>query len=602
MAVNEGINASVCLLQDGEIMFALEEERVNHQKNYLGFPGDSIKFMMEYLGVKPNDFDKVVFCNITSPIITKAGFYQRYDLAFCKELTVPTVKDNMITYARRMYRDYVPQQIRMIRINEYKRRVSQEREERNRVVDSKLLSLGFNQNQITRIEHHIAHAASAYYGLRMDPKEKYLVLTLDGGGDDICSTVHVCENGRMERIAETQSGNSLGNIYARVTHYMGFTPHEHEYKLMGLAAYSRKEDAIRVKNVFCSYLQLDPTNDIVFKSLIPEGTFNIAPYLKRDLAKMRFDNIAGGLQLFTEELLVEWIKNSVKRTGIRKVLLAGGVFMNVKANKLISELDEIEYVNVFPSCGDESLVFGAAFHWYASLTGNHDKIKFDRYTLGPDASFDLDEARSIYEDRCEFSHLKDCEYQIARMLSEGKIIARCSGPMEFGARALGNRSILADPKDPLIVPKINAMIKKRDFWMPFSPAIIKEDADKYLKVPRTLHPDNVSPYMMFLFDTRSNYRDMIAAVHIADKTARPQIVNEEMYPSLLKILSFFKELTGRSAILNTSFNLHGYPIVMGAKDAIEVFLNSSLDYLIIDDTLVKKLHVALGQNEDNRST
>jgi carbamoyltransferase len=210
------------------------------------------------------------------------------------------------------------------------------------------------------------------------------------------------------------------------------------------------------------------------------------------------------------------------------------------------------------------------------------------YALGPEAGDDLDEARSRYGDRIEVQKLEDPATACAELLAAGEIVARCAGRMEFGARALGNRSILADPSSPKVVPIINRMIKHRDFWMPFAPAILEERAPDYLVLRPTLAGDDPSPFMMHTFETTDRREEIVAGIHPEDATARAQIVSREAAPDFHGVITAFEKITGRGAVLNTSFNLHGYPIVLGACDAVDVLLRTSLAKLIVDDVLIAK--------------
>jgi carbamoyltransferase len=356
---------------------------------------------------------------------------------------------------------------------------------------------------------------------------------------------------------------------------------------MGLSSYVPKKHSEIAKNIYSKYLGLDKKNGLTFQRYIRESTANISPRLRRDFKKIRFDNMAAGLQYFTEELIIQWIKNAIKHTGIKKILLSGGVFMNIKLNKLISELSEVESVNVFPSCGDESNVFGASFLLFNKLTKKR-LFPFGPYTLGPLPNINLEEIKKKYSKYCTFTEVENPNYEIAKSLSEGKIIGRCSGRMEFGARALGNRSILADPSSHEIVERVNFLIKQRDFWMPFAPAIRKEDVNEYLKIPDSLKDGRTSPYMMFGFDTTHKRSDMVATIHRSDKTARCEIVHKEIAPDLHEILTFFKKNTGRGVVMNTSLNIHGDPIAMDSNDAIEILINSDLEEIYIENILVKK--------------
>jgi carbamoyltransferase len=567
LAINEGINSSVVVSEDGRIRLAVQEERLNRVKNFMGFPHEALAFTLSYLGLAPGDVDVVALSNLTSPRMTKSSFYAWYDETADRPLRGNAEGERTRSVARRL-RDAVRGD--------------------SDPIAAALAHHGLGDRPVRRTHHHLNHAASSYYGLRIDPAQPHLLLTLDGGGDDDCSHVYRAEGGRLELLASTSNSHSLGHLYARITHLMGMTPHEHEYKLMGLAPYADPDHVAPLVELLRGYLDLDPDNPLAFRRLTAEPTYMQQPRLAYDFRRTRFDNLAGAIQAFTEELLCKWVREAVRVTGIPRVLASGGVFMNVKANKLISELPEVEHFDVFPSCGDESLPFGAA--WLAENANGQPlgTQTLTTYALGPTAGYDLDEARSRYGGEVEMQKLDDPVGACADLLAGGAIVARCAGRMEFGARALGNRSILADPSSARVVPVINRMIKHRDFWMPFAPAMLLERAGDYVIVPSTLPADEPSPFMMHTFDTTDRRDDLVAGLHPQDGTARAQIVSREAAPEFHAVIEAFAERTGRAAVLNTSFNLHGYPIVVGACDAIDVLLRTSLERLIVEDVLITK--------------
>lgn len=265
--------------------------------------------------------------------------------------------------------------------------------------------------------------------------------------------------------------------------------------------------------------------------------------------------------------------------------------MNVKANQKIAELKDVKSIYVIPSGGDESTALGAAYYGYTMQTGLINGLAdikpLKQLYLG--GQFSDEEIKKVLEEKkkegFKFKKFKDIEKEIARLLSEGQIVARFAGRMEFGARALGNRSILANPANLEVLTEINEQIKSRDFWMPFAPSVLEEDADAYFvnkkKIP--------APYMMMTFDaTERGKNELKAAMHQYDHTLRPQVVYQDWNPSYYKLIQEFKKLTGIGGILNTSFNLHGYPIVYSPQDAILVFLKSKLKYLALGSFLLSK--------------
>jgi len=564
LGIYDGHNASAALLENGKVTFAVQEERLTNEKNFFGFPEKAIGLTLNAKRLKPADIDYIALCSryMTAPMarekVRKHFSWQGTPLA------VLVNKVSRLRFFQKL------------------------REERNLKIRFAILKkLSFPKNKIKIINHHLSHAAAAYYGLRESIDKKYLVLTLDGGGDWLCGTVNIAEGGTIEKIVEVPYVHSLGNLYARTTYMMGFTPWEHEYKLMGMAPYANSKYARRVAEIYEKYLDLDPQNNLSFKKKIFESTNHILPRLERDLKRQRFDNITGGLQLFTEELLVKWVRACIEKTGIYDLLLSGGVFMNIKANKVIAEMPEVNSVAAFPSCGDESNALGAAWFLHHQITKNAGEPLSDYY-LGPEY-LDEEIKKSLDEEAKEkyftFKEVTEPNKIIAKLLATGKIVARASGRLEFGARALGNRSILADPKNQKVVSIINDLIKSRDFWMPFAPIVSKKNASRYFVNQKNLF----SPYMMMGFDTTEDREDFVAAIHPSDKSARPQILELGQNPDVEEILDEFEKLTGRAILLNTSFNLHGYPVVLGPKEALWTFKRSGLEYLVMGNYLVRKI-------------
>jgi carbamoyltransferase len=398
----------------------------------------------------------------------------------------------------------------------------------------------------------------------------------------LCATVRVWGRGQCREIALTPDADSLGAIYSWITYGMGFVPLEHEYKLMGMGPYASDRAAEETAKVFTRYLGLDDTG-LKFRRKTRRRTNDFYDLIERELRGKRFDYICAGLQRFTEDLLCQWIANAVRATGVRKVLAAGGVFMNVKANKRISELPEVDSFEAFPSCGDETLSLGAYYLEAAKQYGDEHVPPLSNFYLG-DAPGDDEIEAAIREYGYEAERPADIADRVADLLAQGHPVARCAGPMEFGARALGNRSILADPRAQDVVRVINRMVKKRDFWMPFAPMVKASRQHDYVINPKQLH----SPYMMMTFDTKSNFRDLIAAVHNADLTCRAQILEPRQNPEMHAILDAFERRTGSGIILNTSFNLHGFPIVRTAAEALDVLRDSGLEYLQLGNYLVSK--------------
>jgi len=564
LAIHDGHNASAAVLIDGRIVAAVQEERLKNSKNYFGWPEEAIR-TLKSAGCKTEDIDFVAMAgNHTArpPTNNSVGFYKTiFSGRFAGKLAGLFIKSPFY----KLYKN----KIKEIRINQI----------RNMDINC----------PVEFIEHHLCHASAVYHSQVKDDGP-WLVLTLDGSGDGLCATVNHAERGDIKRLSSTSKGHSIGNIYSRMTFMMGFTPWEHEYKLMGMAPYASENEANKLKSIFQNYLDLDLSDPMRFKRRIPEATWLIVPRLNRDFVQKRFDVLCGGLQLFTEDLIIKWVKACIKKTGLKRLALSGGVFMNVKVNKLIMELDEVEDLCIMPSCGDESNIFGAAYQLFQKHTSSLKKetLPLSNIYLGPDEGNET-QIRSFLENQREkgiidFAQPSDMPVAVAKYLTAGEIVARCSGRMEFGARALGNRSILADPSNPKIVPVINKMIKKRDFWMPFAPVVLEERIHDYLINPKKF----LSPFMMLSYDTTENRDELWAGLHPFDMSARAQTVNETDNGEYYRIIKAFEKITGRGVLLNTSFNLHGSPIVLDYTNAWGVFINTGLQIMQIGPFIVHK--------------
>lgn len=559
LAIHAGHNASALIGTPDEIIYAVQEERLTGEKNYWGFPEKSIQACLARVGQSARDIKHIVF-----------GAHQLVSRYHSRE-------DVVQSYARQdSFGGSIRQQVLVPFVLKLNKKFGQKE------VLQKLVAMDFDTKNIAFYDHHGSHAASAYYGLRKNVKDPYLVLTCDGSGDDLCASVRIMGPDGDKIISTTQWNNSLGALYSWTTFRMGFVPLEHEYKLMGMAPYSGSSYSDEVKAIYFSYLDLDRTG-LAFKRKTSERISDISKHLFNRLNGKRFDAICGGLQAFTEEILVKWVTNAVKATGITKVLAAGGVFMNVKANKLISEIPGVDYFEAFPSCGDETLIFGAYYQYAADKFGHERVPVLNHFYTGDD--LDPEEVKSAIDKyRYPYEILTRPDLRVAELLANGFPVARCKGAMEFGARALGNRSILADPGNQDVVRVINQMVKKRDFWMPFAPMMKKENSEKYIVNKKGLD----SPYMMMTFDTKENFRDLIAAVHNADLTCRAQLITKKQNPDMYGIVDAFEQKTGKSVVLNTSFNLHGYPIARTGADAMHIFHNSGLEYMELGQYLIRK--------------
>ena len=561
LGICDGHNSGACLLRNGSVITAISEERLSRIKNDAGYPRMAVKKVLELTDTQTEDIDLIALAGKFSH---KKDFYLSWDwykVGYKEQLEYDANK------------------------NKKEQMVEKRLAERKAEI---LKNLNITENKIVVVEHHLAHAASAYYACPWI-NERVLVLTCDGSGDGICATVNIGDSGQLSRISQTENHASIGKIYSRITLLLGMKPWEHEYKIMGLAPYADEKGVLKSYGVLNTLLEVQDAS-ITFSRKSSLSTNFCYQYLKTELENHRFDWIAGAVQKLTEDLLIKWIRNAIKNTGIRKLACAGGVFMNVKANMLILEMDEVDSLFIFPSGGDESLAIGAAYSVYTDyLSKIGQKINTPPISLvyfGPRYSNEeIEESVTSLDDNYTVEYHDDINEYVAESLVKGDIIARFNERMEFGARALGNRSILADPSKYEKVREINMAIKQRDFWMPFAPTILSEKQDDLI-----INSKNVKvPFMTLAFRTReSAHKELISAIHPYDFTARPQVLEKQHNINYHKLITQFYKLTGIPAVLNTSFNLHGEPIVCSPLDAIQTLQNSGLQCLAMGNHFIRK--------------
>ena len=375
----------------------------------------------------------------------------------------------------------------------------------------------------------------------------------------------------------------LGRLYRYTTLNLGMKPLEDEYKVMGLAPYATEYHWRKPYEIFKELLEVDGIN-IRLKNK-PDDFYY---YYKDKLESCRFDAIAGGLQKFLEETIVEWVSNAIDETGIKTVVFSGGVSMNVKAMMEVSKISSLKKLYVPGSGADESLGIGAAYHETRKELGHGSTSPLTNMYLG--TQYTQEDIDTFVKDKKLSDKYavveKASPATVASLISDGNVVAVFLGKMEFGARALGARSILADPRGIDTVKRINYKIKNRDFWMPFAPVVLRERVSDYFLNEKDLN----SPFMTIGFETTDlGKRDLKAALHQADETGRPQMIERQNNPMYYDIVKSFEGITGVGALLNTSFNLHGLPIVRTPEDALFVLENSGLDALLLEGTLIRKV-------------
>lgn len=562
LGIHDGHNSAACLLENGRVAYAAQEERFTYVKNQGGFPVRTVdRILAEY----PLDsIDEVVF----------AGAYMG-NFDWSREATVADYRAS--SSGRNIARQWL-KQIPLV-ADLYRRRVN--------VTRSGHVHPALGGRAHKNVDHHHCHAASAYYG-RGEHDRKILVITADGEGDFRSGSVYLGEAGRMQPLLSLPYRDSLGRIYSYMTYLYNMVPYEHEYKIMGLAPYCNDRKRIaRCKEDLRQVLGFASDEALTWSY---RGRYPSIQSAGRELqsiyAAHRFDVMSAGLQEYTEELLVEWVRRLVRHTGIADVALSGGVFMNVKANMMIAKDAGVRSVYVFPSCGDETNCFGAAFQTHQQLTGEPPQPLASLY-VGDEVVTDaaaLEPLRAKGYSVADHGEL--IEREVATLLARGEIVGRVGGAMEFGARSLGNRAILANPSDRHVLRTVNEMIKGRDFWMPFAPSVLRQDLGNYFHADA---PVCDYEYMIFTAESRPEQREYAqCALHPYDFTGRPQAVDAQVNPRYAEMLSHYKSLTGESLVLNTSYNLPGYPMVRDQEQALDVFEKSGLQHLALDRHLISK--------------
>lgn len=571
LGVNTGHDAGVALIQDGSFVEVVSEERFSLYKNHSGFPFRAVAYLKKKYEI--NSFDKVVLVSASGRYATPL-LGEKENAALRKRPAEPLFLKAIL------FKTGLLQIWRFLRYfchRKYK-------QPRLRRKIASLIHAEFQNEEIVHLDHHLAHAWAALAFRK--PTDSALVVTLDGEGDGLCGSVNCYEEGEMRRKVALPAGVGIGTLYGKVTEFLGMRRNEHEYKVMGLAPYAKASSGDAFLGELRNLIRFHPES-LTFTSLFPMQ-FAKYYFFSKTFSNYRFEAIASGIQRFTEELVLKFLQASVATYPAEHLYVGGGVFMNIKLNQVVQRNLNLPYITFTPSCGDESLAIGAAkFGYEAQTTRRAEEIE----SLYLGSEYGDDEIKEVFNNLPEpkfkitfFQKEREIEESVAQLLAAGYVVARFSGRMEWGSRALGNRSILANPSNPRVIKLINEAVKNRDFWMPFAPSMLSEAAERYLVNP---HP---SPFMMVGFDTTPLAQEQIpAALHPYDLTCRPQILEERHNPKYYHLIKSFEQLTGIGAVLNTSFNLHGSPIVENPQQAVDTFLRSGLTHLAIGNYLLEKI-------------
>lgn len=573
LGLNLSHNCTACLLKDGEIIGCVSEERFVRKKNVSGFPKNAVAYLLKLTNISVDDLELVVNGGLSlthewNPTQDQQNPRKRWLFSVYFLMSLSPILDFIFRNLHYLLTKW-PSKIEIYNLI------------RN--------NLNVKRSKIILAPHHDCHAYAAYFGTVSSDKRKnnYLVLTHDAEGDMLCASVWKAYGNKLTPIKQTPAGNSLAAIYGIITALLGMTINEHEYKIMGLAPYASDYDINKVYPIIRDLIQVDR---LIFKGKL--GMRATFMYLQRKLLGKRFDGIAGAIQKFTEDKVRKWVNNAVLETNIHKITLGGGLFMNIKANKILSELPSIKDISVCPSSGDESNAIGAAYFGYEVYCRNNgiqfNPLELKNLYLGPQflrPEIERIIRRKEFKNKFTVKKFDNINKEVAKLLSKGKIVARFSGRMEWGARALGNRSILADPRNSEEIRIINEQIKNRDFWMPFACTVLDRVVKKYIVNPKSIE----APFMVMGFDTTEEGRNTLkAGIHPYDFSIRPQVLRKKVNPGYYNLIEEFEKLTGVGALLNTSFNLHGDPVVCSPEDATYTFLNSGLKYLALENYLLTK--------------
>jgi carbamoyltransferase len=442
--------------------------------------------------------------------------------------------------------------------------------------------------KIVCVEHHLAHAASAYYTSGFSGK--CLIITADGiGGDGVSLGVWRGENGKIEPLLRVGREGSLGWFYGTVTEALGWRHSDGEGKTMGLAPYGDFSKTEGILNKFCPHYNggklVTPHDFGRYKYWKVKGAyhwhFEDAKKIRELLKKYKREDIAAEAQRVFEREMMDIILSWLKKEGTTKLCCSGGAFLNIKLNQRIWESGQVTHQHIFPNAGDGGLPIGQALWAHYYLNGSSEIGVITNVYWGPE--FDDKEIEVILKERnLNYKYYDDVVSVSAKLLAEGKILGWFQGRMESGPRALGNRSILMDPGKKENKDIINERVKFREPFRPFCPSLPVEAADNYLENWR------MERYMITSFKTMDETRNEIPAVVHVDGTLRPQIVERDQNEKFWRLLTEFGRLTGTPVLLNTSFNIKGEPIVCTPRDAIRCFYDTGMDYLVMGNFIISK--------------
>ncbi|NOY53146.1 MAG: carbamoyltransferase [Deltaproteobacteria bacterium] len=594
-------DATVCLLEDGKVIAAIAEERLSRIKIHAGFPYLALQELFQRYGLTAQSVDHVAYSfydwQRESELMRSSARWhadkekvyppqnlfhhmrnlpeqpeKKYNIPALTEKKLYMKKPGYMNIAYRMLSTYswIGTIMGRRKRKQWVEGASRDHRHWQEELIKGLQKFGID-HKLQRFDHHLCHAANTYFTSGFD---EALLITLDGYGSGLAGSVSIGRNGGIERIHALKHPVSLGEFYEKVTSSLGFKPGRHEGKIVGLAAYEKADilyDTVR------SFFETSD-GDIYYH--LPHN-FVFSRYLASRFSKPA---VAAAYQKVLEDIACEYIAYYVKQTGIKNVALSGGVVANVKANQRIFEIDGVENIFIHPNMGDGGCCVGAAMALYTQETSSLQTERIDDVYWGPEYP-EEEMLSAIHQAGLKPERPQNIERRIAELLADGNIVARFNGRMEYGPRALGNRSILYHATDPSVNLWLNQQLKRTEF-MPFAPATLYEERNKCYK---NIHgAEYTAQFMTITFDcTDFMVGKCPAAVHV-DKTARPQLVSPQTNESFYNIIKEYASITGIPSIINTSFNMHEEPIVCTPQDAIKAFNQGDLPYLAMGPFIVRQ--------------
>lgn len=565
LALHNDIDAGVCLLHNTTIVDAVSEERFNRVKLYKGFPELGLNHVLARHGIAIEDIDYFIY-----PWYAKQNDYP----AYIRKLTARILLS--------MKRDPSAAAIIQDRIDVELRNDAETRQE----FEQWMQSLNIPKAKILYLDHHHCHAWSAFAA---SPYDEAFVFTFDGRGDLRSATASYAS--KTDGICEYDdllTFDSLGYLYGQITRYLGFTPHRHEGKITGLAAYGDPQKTLPIFRQLFTF----EGGKILANLGIYKPFFAMTPELQEQLNAFTPKDIAAGLQAHCEDLVAQYMQfwmDKMGKPGVNNVCLAGGVFANVKLNQRIAELERVKNLFVFPHMGDGGLPFGGVCAANYLLNGLA-KVDFSTVYLGPSyADEEIRQVLEFYSGLVRYEYFQNTVEVTVHALINQQVVGYFDHRMEYGPRALGARSILYHARDASVNDWLNKRLKRTEF-MPFAPVTPAKYASRcYIGwTPQ----DVCSQFMTQTYHCSSAFAERHQAVIHVDGTARPQIVFPELHGDYYRIVAMYCEQTGESALINTSFNKHEEPIVCSPRDAVQGLLNGIVDVLILGN-----YRVTLGESK-----